>query len=40
MTQNAKEFKKLNTLARHKTNERGKKEQKEINKSTKQSKLT
>lgn len=40
MTQNAKEFKKLNALARHKTSTASKKAQVELNKKTTQKRLT
>lgn len=40
MGDNMKQFKKINTLAKQKANERGKKEQIEQNKQTKQQKLS
>jgi hypothetical protein len=40
MMDSAKQFKKINTLAKKKTNERGKSEQEELNKQTTQQKLS
>ncbi|MDO8517461.1 MAG: hypothetical protein Q7S33_05045 [Nanoarchaeota archaeon] len=39
MADSAKQFKKINAQARSKTNARGKKEQEELNKKTKQQEL-
>jgi len=39
MGDNLRQFKKINTMANKKSNDRGKKEQEEMNKKTKQQKL-
>lgn len=40
MSQNDRRLKKLNSYARHLSNQRGKKEQEELDKKTKQSRLS